>query len=112
MYKQWFLLLFGLACAAGSAKADDRPNIVLVLADDLGFSDVGVYGSEIATPTIDALAERGISFTNFHTAASCAPSRHIALTIEDHSVPTWSPSRSYFPMEAIAPTWRVNGTWG
>ena len=46
----------------------DRPNIVLILADDLGFSDTAPYGSEINTPTLSALAAAGVTFTNYHTA--------------------------------------------
>ncbi|WP_372811219.1 sulfatase-like hydrolase/transferase, partial [Litorivivens sp.] len=46
-----------------------RPNIVLILADDLGYTDLGSFGGEIATPTIDSLATEGIRFTNYHTAA-------------------------------------------
>ncbi|MCA9218710.1 MAG: sulfatase-like hydrolase/transferase, partial [Planctomycetales bacterium] len=56
------------------------PNIVLVLADDLGFSDLGCYGGEIATPHIDRLAERGLRFTQFYNAARCCPSRASLLT--------------------------------
>ena len=77
------------ACVALSAPAafaePERPNIVLVLADDLGFSDVAPYGSEIATPTIAALAEEGVLFANYHTSASCAPSRAMLLTgVDSH----------------------------
>jgi arylsulfatase/uncharacterized sulfatase len=62
-----------------------RPNIVLVLADDLGFSDTAPYGSEISTPTLSALARNGISFSNYHTAASCAPTRGMLLTgVDSH----------------------------
>lgn len=62
-----------------------RPNIVLVLADDLGFTDLAAYGSEIATPTLDTLARRGVKFTNYHTAANCAPARAMLLTgVEAH----------------------------
>ncbi len=57
-----------------------RPNIVLVLADDLGFSDIGCYGSEIQTPNLDALASKGIQFTHFYNAARCCPSRASLLT--------------------------------
>ena len=61
------------------------PNIVLVLADDLGFSDPGPYGSEINTPTLSELARNGISFSNYHTAASCAPTRGMLLTgVDSH----------------------------
>jgi arylsulfatase/uncharacterized sulfatase len=57
-----------------------QPNIVLLLADDLGFSDIGSFGSEIATPHLDALALRGIRFTNYHTASSCAPTRAMLMS--------------------------------
>jgi arylsulfatase A-like enzyme len=58
----------------------DRPNIILILADDLGFSDLGAYGSEIQTTNLDRLAEQGMKFSNYHTAPSCAPSRAMLLT--------------------------------
>jgi arylsulfatase A-like enzyme len=68
-----------------TAKAAEQPNIVLILADDLGFTDIAPYGSEISTPTLTALANEGIRFTNFHTAASCAPSRAMLLTgVDNH----------------------------
>ncbi|WP_372749637.1 sulfatase-like hydrolase/transferase, partial [Litorivivens sp.] len=54
---------------ADSARDQKRPNIVLILADDLGYTDLGSFGGEIATPTIDSLATEGIRFTNYHTAA-------------------------------------------
>jgi arylsulfatase len=52
-----------------------RPNIVLIMADDMGYSDVGWYGGEIRTPTIDALAAGGLSFTQFYNTARCCPTR-------------------------------------
>lgn len=61
------------------------PNIVLILADDLGFTDIAPYGSEIHTPSLSALAAQGLRFTNYHTAASCAPSRAMLLTgVDSH----------------------------
>ena len=63
-----------------------RPNILLVLADDLGYSDLASYGSEINTPTLSALAREGLSFTNYHTAANCAPARAMLLTGVDNHV--------------------------
>jgi arylsulfatase A-like enzyme len=76
-------LLPALASLAHAEAA--RPNIVLILADDLGFSDIGAYGSEIQTPSLDALAASGMSFTNYHTAASCAPTRAMLLTgVDSH----------------------------
>ena len=59
---------------------EDAPNIVIVLADDLGFSDVSCFGSEIATPAIDALADNGIRYTNFHVTPLCSPTRAALLT--------------------------------
>jgi arylsulfatase len=58
----------------------DAPNIVVVLVDDLGYSDLGCYGSEIDTPRVDALATRGLRFTNFHSAPMCSPTRAALLT--------------------------------
>ena len=57
-----------------------KPNIVLILADDLGFSDLGCYGSEIATPNLDRLAKNGIRFRQFYNAARCCPTRASLLT--------------------------------
>lgn len=68
------------------ALADtSRPNVILILADDLGFSDIEPYGSEIQTPSLSALAQSGVRFTNYHTAASCAPTRGMLLTgVDSH----------------------------
>ncbi len=63
-----------------SAPGAPRPNIVLILADDLGFSDIGCYGSEIHTPNLDKLAGEGLRFTQFYCAARCCPSRASILT--------------------------------
>ncbi|MCY4427931.1 MAG: arylsulfatase [Halieaceae bacterium] len=61
------------------------PNILLIVADDLGFSDIGAFGGEIDTPHIDSIASSGVSFTNFHAASSCAPSRAMLLTgVDNH----------------------------
>ncbi len=62
------------------------PNIVLILADDLGYSDLGCFGSEISTPNIDSLAQHGEIFTNFYTAAACSPSRAMLLTGTDNHI--------------------------
>jgi arylsulfatase len=57
-----------------------QPNVLLILADDLGWSDLGGYGSEIKTPVLDALAGGGVRFTQFHNSARCCPSRASLLT--------------------------------
>lgn len=70
------LLLFGLQVT----NAASRPNILLILTDDLGFSDIGCYGSEIATPNLDRLATEGLRFTQFYNTAKCHSSRVSLLT--------------------------------
>jgi len=65
---------------SASESITSPPNIVLILADDLGFSDIAPYGSEIKTPSLSVLAAAGVSFTNYHTAANCAPARAMLLT--------------------------------
>ena len=57
------------------ANASNRPNIILIMVDDMGFSDIGCYGSEIATPNIDALATGGLRFSQFYNSARCCPTR-------------------------------------
>jgi arylsulfatase len=74
------------AFSAGATAGDDRPNILLLVADDLGYADLGAYGSDIRTPNIDALAAGGIRFTNFHTAPMCAPTRAMLLTGNNNHV--------------------------
>lgn len=68
-----------------NAQQFGRPNIVLILADDLGYTDISPFGSEISTPNIARLASQGLSFTNYHTAGSCAPARAMLLTgVDSH----------------------------
>src|SRR5947207_14976316 len=62
------------------AASPPRPNILVILADDVGFSDLGCYGSEIHTPNLDALAADGLRFTQFYNTARCCPSRAALLT--------------------------------
>ncbi|TSA34498.1 MAG: arylsulfatase [Verrucomicrobiaceae bacterium] len=71
-------LLCGGVCAAEGQLA--KPNILLILVDDMGFSDLGCYGSEISTPNLDALAADGLCFTQFYNAARCCPTRASLLT--------------------------------
>ncbi|GAA4335560.1 arylsulfatase [Mucilaginibacter gynuensis] len=73
------LFVFFKRPAPPKAK-DNRPNIVLIMADDLGFSDVGCYGSEIHTPNIDYLASQGIKYTRFYNTSRCCPTRASLLT--------------------------------
>ena len=68
------------ARAAAPKRGDGRPNIVVILCDDLGYSDLGCYGGEIATPHLDRLAAEGLRFTRFYNCAKCAPTRATLLT--------------------------------
>jgi arylsulfatase A-like enzyme len=65
---------------AGNVYAAGKPNIVVILADDMGFSDLGCYGSEIATPNLNRLAENGVRFTQFYNTGRCCPTRAALLT--------------------------------
>lgn len=65
---------------SNTGKKDQRPNIVLILADDLGYSDIGCYGGEIATPQLDSLAMNGLRFSRFYNTSRCCPSRASLLT--------------------------------
>ncbi|HUL96916.1 MAG TPA: arylsulfatase [Usitatibacter sp.] len=71
------LITVALPVEAQQAK---KPNIVMIVADDMGFADLGSYGGEIKTPNMDALATDGVRFTNFYTHASCSPTRSMLLT--------------------------------
>ncbi len=72
-----------IAFAQGTPR---RPNIVVILGDDLGYADMGMFGSEIRTPNLDALAREGMRFTNFYTHASCSPTRSLLLSGVDTHV--------------------------
>lgn len=74
------LLLISLLLSLPAAGAAPKPNILLILADDLGFSDLGCYGGEIATPNLDSLAANGLRYTQFYNTARCWPTRGALLT--------------------------------
>src|SRR5512137_2044590 len=73
-------LISPLALPTDVAKPAARPSIILVLADDMGFSDLGCYGSEIQTPNLDRLAAGGLRFSQFYNCALCGPSRAALMT--------------------------------
>src|SRR5690349_14691550 len=73
--------LFVLSCLTSlSVPAAPRPNIVVLLVDDMGYSDIGCYGGELHTPNLDKLASEGVRFTQFHNTARCCPTRASLLT--------------------------------
>ena len=76
----WVCVCTTLVIGSAFGAVDSRPNIVLIMADDMGFSDVGSYGGEIHTPSIDRLATNGLRFTQFYNAARCCPTRASLLT--------------------------------
>jgi arylsulfatase len=76
----WISILVCLALVGSGRAASPKPNILLIVADDLGFSDLGCYGSEIRTPNLDKLAENGVRLTRFYSTGRCCPSRASLLT--------------------------------
>lgn len=74
------LIVFALANPLHVNAAAARPNLVVIMADDLGFSDIGCYGSEIATPNLDRLAQHGLRYTEFYNTSRCCPTRASLLT--------------------------------
>ncbi len=90
----WMLAVVQFGCDAKNGQssnldaeiAEQPPNIILIVADDLGFTDLGAFGSEIDTPNLDALASAGLRLTNFHTSASCAPTRAMLMTGTDNHI--------------------------
>lgn len=79
-------LLLPLATLAAEPARTSRPNVLLIVADDLGYSDLGSFGGEIKTPNLDALAARGMRGMDFHVAPSCSPTRSMLLTGTDNHI--------------------------
>src|SRR5258705_7754101 len=82
-HRNWVLTWacnFALVMTCPAAQTNPPPNIIIILADDLGFSDVGCFGSEISTPNLDHMASEGLRMTQFYTTPRCCPSRAALLT--------------------------------
>jgi len=75
-----FYLSIACLFVLGTGYSQNKPNVIVILADDLGYSDIGCYGSEIPTPNLDKLAQHGVRFTNFYNTARCCPTRASLLT--------------------------------
>jgi arylsulfatase len=87
--QQKFIAILGVLCLLvfSVSYADaKRPNFLLVVADDLGWTDLGSFGSEIETPNLDTLAQKGVTFTDFHVSVSCSPTRSMLLSGNDNHV--------------------------
>ncbi|MEZ6141765.1 MAG: sulfatase-like hydrolase/transferase [Zavarzinella sp.] len=80
------ILAFGPCPSLSAVEPKSKPNILLIVADDMGYSDLGCYGSEIKTPNIDALAKQGLRATNFYVSPTCSPTRAMLLTGADNHV--------------------------
>ena len=78
--KKQLLLAGGLMTLGLSAFTQEKPNIIVILADDLGFSDLGCFGGEIQTPVLDGMAEKGLRMTQMYNSARSCPSRANLLT--------------------------------
>ena len=119
-----------------AAEPHHQPNIVIILADDMGYADMGSFGSEIKTPNLDSLAMAGVRFTNFYTNPTCSPTRSVLLTgVDSHlnglgNMDEWAAPnqwgeegyegylnnrvvtlRNCSRMRAITPTWLGSGIW-
>jgi arylsulfatase A-like enzyme len=100
MLSRYHILPF-LALFAFTANAAERPNIIIIMSDDMGYSDIGCYGGEINTPHLDSLAQEGVRFTQFYNTSRCCPTRASLLTglyphqtgvghmMEDYGLPTY-----------------------
>jgi arylsulfatase len=80
------LLALAFSSCAVEQQAATQPNILLIVADDLGYSDIGSFGGEIATPALDRLAEEGLRLSNFHVLPSCSPTRSVLMSGTDNQV--------------------------
>ena len=78
-----FSILFCLVLGLAQAK-EMRPNVLLIVVDDMGYSDIGPFGGEVRTPSLDSLAKSGIRFTDFHTSVACSPTRSMLLSGTDN----------------------------
>ena len=71
-------ILFAFAGCATDKQENGKPNIILIMSDDMGYSDIGCYGGVINTPVLDGLAKNGLRFTQFYNTARCCPTRAMA----------------------------------
>ena len=89
MKENWIRLLIAMTAfwgLVGTAHAQEKPNFLIVVADDLGWSDPGFLGSRIKTPTLDSLAQRGIFMSHFYVAPTCSPTRAMLMTgVSNHA---------------------------
>ncbi|NOR66624.1 MAG: sulfatase-like hydrolase/transferase [Woeseiaceae bacterium] len=103
--RQFFLItaVLTLGCSLAMA-ADNRPNILLVVVDDMGYSDISPFGGEVRTPTLDSLAKSGMRFSDFHTSVACSPTRSMLLSgTDNHLAGMGSQGELIFPNQIGEP---------
>jgi arylsulfatase len=93
-----------IAAPAASIAAPSKPNVLIIVADDLGWSDLGAFGGEIATPNLDKLALGGVRFTGFHTAPTCSPTRSMLMSgVDNHEAGLGTMAEMLTPAERGRP---------
>ena len=108
MFIRSSVFCFFILSILSAAYAGERPNILIILADDLGYSDLGFQGGEIETPNIDRLADDGLTFTQFYNCARCGPTRASIMTgLYSHQVGVYElepvePGNNIFLSELLA----------
>jgi arylsulfatase A-like enzyme len=107
------ILLLGLALASTGACASEgkggNPNILLIVVDDMGYSDIGCFGGEVRTPNLDSLSKSGMIFTDFHTAPTCSPTRSMLLSgTDNHLAGLGSMGEALLPNQAGKPGYEGN----
>ena len=97
-----FCLFYNVPGVAHAKEA--RPNILLIVVDDMGYSDIGAFGGEVRTPNLDSLAKSGIRFTDFHTSVACSPTRSMLLSgTDNHLAGMGTQGEATFPNQVGKP---------
>ena len=103
-----FIYVLNLGCSEEASKrveavSDSRPNLVLIVADDLGFAEIGAFGSEIQTPNIDRLAETGMTFSQFYVAPGCSPTRSMLFSGVDNHIAGLGVMQEFLDLDGLLP---------
>ena len=100
----FLFIIFVFTPATLLAKEQTRPNILLIVVDDMGYSDIGPFGGEVRTPNLDSLAKSGKIFTDFHTSVACSPTRSMLLSgTDNHLAGMGNQAEALFPNQIGEP---------
>lgn len=104
------IFIFLFFCSSSLlAKERMRPNILLIVVDDMGYSDIGPFGGEVRTPSLDSLAKSGMRFTDFHTSVACSPTRSMLLSgTDNHLAGMGNQAEALFPNQLGKPGYEGN----